>query len=130
MAVRTKEPQLINAQLQISDIVYFEIDTNDWGATKANTENGDVDVYRFILHEYSLDSNGKRKTIMSIPILYRRVGLTIPALGGANIFYILENADDSIISEIDRVNKIPFSPNRIQNIRYWNLTSSDLEKVV
>lgn len=130
MAVRTKQPQLINAQLKISDIVYFEIDPNEWGATKVNTENGEVDVYQFTLHEYSLDVNGKRKNIMSIPILYRRVGLTIPALGGANIIDILTNADDNIILEIDRVNQIPFSTSRIQNIRYWDLTASGLEKVV
>ncbi len=130
MAVRTKQPQLINSQLKISDIVYFEIDQNNWGATKVNTENGEIDVYRFILNEYSLDEEGVVKPIMSIPILYRRVGLTIPALGGANIIDILTNADDNIILEIDRVNKIPFSPNRIQNIRYWDLTASGLEKVV
>jgi len=130
MAVRTKEPQLINAQLKISDIVYFEIDPNNWGATKVNTENGEVDVYRFILNEFSLDEEGVVKPIMSIPILYRRVGLTIPSLGGANIIDILTNADDNIISEIDRVNKIPFNLNRIQNIRYWDLVANDLEKVV
>jgi hypothetical protein len=130
MAVRTKQPQLINAQLKISDIVYFEIDQNNWGATKVNTENGEIDVYRFILNEYSLDEEGGVKPIMSIPILYRRVGLTIPALGGANIIDVLTNADDNIILEIDRVNQIPFSPNRIQNIRYWDLTASGLEKVV
>jgi len=99
-------------------------------ATKVNNENGEVDVYRFILNEFSLDEEGVVKPIMSIPILYRRVGLTIPSLGGANIIDILTNADDNIISEIDRVNKIPFNLNRIQNIRYWDLVANDLEKVV
>lgn len=130
MAVRTKQPQLINAQMKLSDIVYFEIDPNDWGATRVNTPNGESDVYRFVLNEYYLDGAGKRQQITSIAILYRRVGVTIPALGGANVVDILSNADDNILSEIDRVNKIPFSPSRIQNIRYWDLTSSDLEKVV
>lgn len=129
MAVRTKQPQLINAQLKISDIVYFEIDPNNWGATRVNTPTGEADVYRFVLHEYALE-DGVKKNIMSMPILYRRVGLTIPSLGGANIIDVLSNPDENIISEIDRVNKIPFSENRIQNIRYWDLTANDLEKVV
>jgi len=129
MAVRTKQPQLINAQLKISDIVYFEIDPNDWGASKVNTENGEVDAYRFVMHEYAVDENENRKPIMSIPILYKKATF-ISMFGNSSIVDILNNADDSIIFEIDRVNKIPFSPNRIQNIRYWDLTASDLEKVV
>lgn len=129
MAVRTKQPQEISAQMQISDIVYFEIDPNDWGATVVNSENGEVNVYRFMMSEYSLDENGNRKPILSIPILYKTA--TYEALFGTiGPIDLKAQFDDLVIAEIDRVNQIPFSPNRIQNIRYWNLAASDLEKVV
>lgn len=129
MAVRTKEPQRVNDQLKIDAIVYFELDPNDWGATTVNSENGEVNVYRFSMHEYSLDENGNKRTILSIPILYKTE--TYDALFGTiGSVALKQQFDDLIIAEIDRVNKIPFNPNRIQNIRYWDLTASDLEKVV
>ena len=129
MAVRTKQPQEISAQMQISDIVYFEIDPNDWGATTVNSESGEVNVYRFMMYEYSLDENGNRKPILSVPILYKTA--TYDAMFGTiGSVALKQQFDDLIIVEIDRVNKIPFSPNRIQNIRYWNLTATDLEKAV
>lgn len=129
MAVRTKQPQLINAQFQFSDNVYFEIDPDDWGATVVNSKDGYVPAYRFVMHEYSLDVLGNRMPIMSIPILYKK-STFIQFFGNLSVNEILANADDNIITEIDRVNKIPFSTNRIQNVRYWDLTATDLEKVV
>lgn len=130
MAVRTKQEQEINSQLGIFGIVYFELDPNNWGATTVNSENGDVNVYRFIMHEYMLDENGNRKNIVpSFPILYK--ASTYETLFGTiGPIELKAQFDDLIIAEIDRVNKIPFSPNRIQNIRYWDLTANDLEKVV
>lgn len=129
MAVRTKQPQEVNSQLQINEIVYFEIDPYNWGATTVNSENGETPVYQFTMYEYTIDSNGNRKPIMTIPILYKTA--TYDGMFGTIGSVELKNSfDDLIISEIDRVNKIPFSPNRVQNIRYWDLTASDLEKVV
>ncbi len=129
MAVRTKQEQEINSQLGIFGIIYFELDPNDWGATTVNSENGDVNVYRFMMHEYTFDENGNKKPIFSFPILYKTS--TYESLFGTiGPIQLKAQFDDLIIAEIDRVNKIPFSRNRIQNVRYWNLTATDLEKVV
>jgi hypothetical protein len=129
MAVRTKEQQEINSQLGIFGVVYFELDPNDWGATTVNSENGEVNVYRFVMNEYTIDENGNRKSLFTFPILYKTA--TYDAMFGTiGSVALKQQFDDLIITEIDRVNKIPFSQNRIQNIRYWNLTATDLEKVV
>jgi hypothetical protein len=129
MAVRTKQPQEINSQLGINETVYFEIDPLYWGATVINTENGDTPVYQFTMYEYTIDSNGNRKPIITIPIYYKTATYD-SMFGSFGSIELKDSFDDLIISEIDRVNQIPFSPNRVQNIRYWNLTASDLEKVV
>jgi len=129
MAVRTKQPQKVNDQLKISEIVYFEIEPLYWGATTVNSENGETPVYQFTMYEYTIDSMGNRKPIMTIPIWYKTA--TYDAMFGTiGSVELKASFDDLIISEIDRINKIPFSPNRIQNIRYWDLTASDLEKVI
>lgn len=127
MAVRTKQPQLIDAQLNISKVVYFKI--GNWFRGVSRTAQGELPVWQFEMIQYYIDDNGNEKLLKSSPVIYRQS--TFNALFGSLSFLSFESQmDDLMIQQIDYVNKQSFTGSELMYVKYWDLESTDLEKVV
>lgn len=155
MYIRTKKPQLIDAQNRISEVVYFRIlnrmedavkgtvifdieqsilVTSNYTQERAKTdENGHV-LHEFIDNEDGTKSLSIKKYLVSIANtqLVRIPGKkeTFPVDFFERNFNDLKQEDwyKALIAQIEWRNKQKPKPGQIQNY-YWNLTASDLEFV-
>lgn len=124
--IKSTTPQLIDAQNQISEIVYFDmgpaIHDRKKGLRKFNITiyiedtdvNGDT-YYKGIKEEMSVF---KEATFMGL-------------WGNLTLIEFEAQVDANLISQIDYINSYTWDDTEAQApVRFWNLTASDLEIVV
>ncbi len=123
--IRTTSPQLIDAQNQISAIVYF-----DMGPAHHDRKNG---IRRFTITSFveAQDENGDT---VKVPIkeniaIYKEA--TFLSLWGTYTLADFEiNVDQFMIDQIEYINSYTWDGTEAQDpVRFWNLASSDLEIV-
>lgn len=127
--VRTKQPQVVNAQRNISKQVYFEV--------KDYLYKKDEDKFIFEVVQYFLDSkqvlNQNNEPITqefkvlldSSPVSYK--GSTFRLLFGDLTFkQFEEQIPQNLINQMAYVNALPFVEG---NPRYWSLGVDDFEIV-
>jgi len=124
--IKSTTPQLIDAQNQISEIVYF-----DMGPAIHDRKNG---LRKFNITTYieDTDENGDPyfKGIKEDMSIFKEA--TFLGLWGALTIAEFEaQVDANLISQIDYINSYTWDGTEAQEpIRFWNLTASDLEIVV
>lgn len=124
--IKSTTPQLIDAQNQVSEIVYLEM-----GPAIQDRKNG-LRKFNITISIEDTDENGNTyyKGIKEDMSVFKES--TFLGLWGTLTLAEFENqVDANLISQIDYINSYTWDGTEAQEpIRFWNLTSSDLEIVV
>ena len=119
--IRTKQPQLIDAQNGKSEIVYFDISHELKDIVKGLVT---FNMVSFIMVDGQLQAIKENKAVYKLS--------TFDALYGAMSLNDFNNQIDSLmIGQIDYINKYTWVGTEVQDpVRFWNLTANDLEIVI
>lgn len=123
--IRSKTPQLIDAQNQISAVVYL-----DMGPAIQDRKNG---FRKFNITTYISSVNQEGQTVLTG--IKENVAVfteaTFMSLWGTNTLADFEaNIDNFMIQQIDYINSYTWAGTEAQQpVRFWNLTAADLEIV-
>ena len=119
--IRTKQPQIIDAQNGKSEIVYFDISHELKDIVKGLVT---FNMVSFIMVDGQLQAIKENKAVYKLS--------TFNALYGAMTLNDFNaNIDALMIGQIDYINKYTWVGNEVQPpVRFWNLTSEDLEIVL
>jgi len=124
--IKTTTPQLIDAQNQISEIVYF-----DMGPSIHDRKDGlrrfNITIYVEAVNEEGENYYKGIKEEMSVFKEATFMGLW----GNLTLIEFEAQVDANLISQIDYINSYTWDGTEAQApVRFWNLTASDLEIVV
>ena len=123
--IKTTTPQLIDAQNQISAIVYL-----DMGPAIHDRKNG---FRRFTITTYIETTDNEGNT--NLTGIKENIAIfkesTFLELWGSNTLSDFEaNVDSFMIDQIEYINSYEWDGTEAQSpVRFWNLTSTDLEIV-
>jgi len=119
--IRTKQPQLIDAQNGKSEIVYFDISHELKDIVKGLVT---FNMVSFIMVDGQLHAIKENKAVYKLS--------TFNALYGAMTLNDFNDQIDSLmIGQIDYINKYTWVGTEVQDpVRFWNLTANDLEIVI
>jgi len=123
--IRSTTPQLIDAQNQISSIVYL-----DMGPAIQDRKNG---LRKFNITTYMPSLNQEGQTVLTG--IKENVAVfteaTFMSLWGSNTLADFEaNIDNFMIQQIAYINSYTWIGTEAQEpVRFWNLTAADLEIV-
>jgi len=128
--IKTKTPQIIDAQNGISKIVFFNVShetVNNLLKTRAYNVVSSVE-------ETIKDLEGKDKVVLTAIKENKAIfkESTIQALyGGMTLADFQSNQDALLIAQIEFINSYVWTGDEAQKnpVKYWNLTSQDLEIV-
>lgn len=124
--IKSKEPQLIDAQNQISSTVFM-----DMGPAVHDRKNG---FRKFNITTYVEVQNEQGETVLhgikeNIAVFKESTFLSI--WGGLTFAEFESQVDQFLIDQIDYINKYTWTGNEAQPmVRFWNLTSEGLEIVL
>jgi len=124
--IKSTTPQLIDAQNQISEIVYF-----DMGPAIHDRKDGlrrfNITIYVEAVNEEGENYYKGIKEEMSVFKEATFMGLW----GNLTLIEFEDQVDANLISQIDYINSYTWDGTEAQEpVRFWNLTASDLEVVV
>jgi len=124
--IKSTTPQLIDAQNQISEIVYF-----DMGPAIHDRKDGlrrfNITIYVEAVNEEGENYYKGIKEEMSVFKEATFMGLW----GNLTLIEFEAQVDANLISQIDYINSYTWDSTEAQApVRFWNLTASDLEIVV
>jgi len=124
--IKTKSPQIVDAQNGVSQIVYFNI-SHELADNLAKTRTFNVVTY---IEQTNEQGQTGLVAIKESKAIFKES--TIQALyGSMTLVEFQASQDELLIAQIDYINSYTWTGTEAQKVpvKYWSLTASDLEIV-
>lgn len=121
--IRSKQPQVINAMLGKSEIVYLEV--------AIHIIMSKIEQRHFIIYASYINEKGEHVVISESKAVFKES--TFMALFGALTLQQMKDQEDQLlIDQIDYINTYEWTGTEAQPepVRFWNFTKDDLEIVI
>lgn len=122
--IRSKDPQLVDAQNGAMAVVYMEIHDMEMREKRLGGP-----IVSYLVSKYMKNENGILVPIdQSIAMFKMSTWLNL--FGALTMQYIQANKDQLFITQIGYVNALQYDGTELQRVRYWpNTTAADWEIV-